>query len=74
MKPDFENLSRQELRAYVLAHRDDLDALDALYHRRTPDSEAVWFYPPKTQKEEQQQFELFKRLISEKSHSDNSAA
>ena len=66
MKPDFAKMSKPELRAYVLAHRDDLDALDALYHRRTPDSEAVWFHPPKTQEEEQQQFELFKRLISEK--------
>lgn len=66
MKPDFEKMSKPELRAYVLAHRDDLGALDALYHRRTPDAEAIWFHPPKTQEEEQQQFELFKRLISEK--------
>ncbi|MEG3989825.1 hypothetical protein QUA13_22190 [Microcoleus sp. S28C3] len=39
----------QELRAYALAHREDLKALDVLYSRRTPDSEAIWFHPQKTQ-------------------------
>ena len=75
MKPNFDKMSKPELRAYVLAHRDDLQALDALYNRRTPDSEAVWFQVPQSLEEETQQFELFQRLIREKeSNPDNSAA
>lgn len=44
MKPNFKEMSAKELRTYILAHRDDLEALDALVSRRTPDSEAT-IYP-----------------------------
>jgi hypothetical protein len=37
-KPDFNQMSRQELRAYVLAHRDDDEAIEALIKRGNPDS------------------------------------
>ena len=37
-KPDFNQMSRQELRAYVLAHRDDDEAIEALIRRGNPDS------------------------------------
>jgi len=40
MKPNFESITTFELKAYVLSHRDDLDAIDALVNRRSPDSEA----------------------------------
>jgi hypothetical protein len=63
MKPNFEKMSRKELRAYVLAHRDDMEALETLFNKRSPDEQATWFHPPKTQKEEQEQFELFKHMI-----------
>ncbi|KAB8316640.1 hypothetical protein SD81_026095 [Tolypothrix campylonemoides VB511288] len=66
MKPDFEKMSRKELRAYVLANREDIEALEFLFSRRTPDKEAIWFHPPKTKQEEQEQFELFKRIVEEK--------
>jgi hypothetical protein len=56
MKPNFEKMSRKELRAYVLAHRDDMEALETLFSRGTPDEQATWFHPPKTQEEEQEQF------------------
>jgi hypothetical protein len=46
MKPDFEKMSTAELRSYVLSHRDNIDALDALVSRRTPDSEATWYPAP----------------------------
>jgi hypothetical protein len=65
MKPNFEKMSRQELRAYVLANREDMAALEFLFSRRTPDSEATWFHPPKTKEEEQAQFELFKQMVAE---------
>jgi hypothetical protein len=63
MKPNYSAMSWTELRAYILAHRDDLDALEAMYDRRSPDSEAVWFAPPKTPEEEHQQFELFQQML-----------
>jgi hypothetical protein len=37
-KPDFNQMSRQELRAYVLAHRDDDEAIEALIKRGNPAS------------------------------------
>jgi len=48
MKPNFKQMSTKELRAYVFAHRDDLEALDALVSRRSPDSEATWYGPMTT--------------------------
>jgi hypothetical protein len=45
MKPNFAQMSRSELKAYVRRNRDDLEALDILVSRRTPDSEATWYAP-----------------------------
>jgi type III secretory pathway lipoprotein EscJ len=44
MKPNFAQMSTKELTAYVLAHREDLEALDILVSRRIPDSQAI-IYP-----------------------------
>jgi len=48
MQPNFDQMSIKELRAYVLEHREDMDALDALVSRRSPDSEATWYPAPLT--------------------------
>ena len=45
MKPNFAQMSRSELKAYVRRNRDDWEALDILVSRRTPDSEATWYAP-----------------------------
>ncbi|MDF5723052.1 MAG: hypothetical protein PUP91_21775 [Rhizonema sp. PD37] len=37
-------MSTKELRVYVLEHRLDVEALEVLFSRRTPDSEAI-IYP-----------------------------
>ena len=37
-KPDFSRMTRQELRAYVLAHREEDDAIEALIKRGNPNS------------------------------------
>ena len=66
MKLNFDDMSKAELRAYVLQHRDDLDAIEALFNRRNPNSEAIVFHSPQSKDEEQQQFELFQRLVKEK--------
>ncbi|MCC5636812.1 hypothetical protein LC593_13250 [Nostoc sp. CHAB 5844] len=44
MKPNFSEMSTKELQAYVLAHREDIEALEILFSRRTPDSQAI-IYP-----------------------------
>jgi hypothetical protein len=63
MKPNYDVMSWSELRAYILAHRDDVDALDAMYARRSPDSEATWFSPPQDWQEWEQQMEVLKPLL-----------
>jgi len=44
MKPNFAEMSTKELKAYVLTNREDIEALEILFNRRTPDSEAI-IYP-----------------------------
>ncbi len=48
MKQKFEEMSRKELIAYVLEHREDIDAVENLFSRRIPDSEATWYPAPCT--------------------------
>jgi hypothetical protein len=67
MQPNFEAMTNQELARYALTHRDEVEPLRVLYRRRSPDSEAVWFAPPKNLEEEQQQFELFQQMLSDRS-------
>ena len=43
MKPNFKSMTRQELKAYVLKHREDIEALNVLISRRSPDEEATWY-------------------------------
>jgi (2Fe-2S) ferredoxin len=38
MKPDFKAMSKEDLRAYVLAHRNDDEAVRELFSRRSPNS------------------------------------
>ncbi|MEB3232702.1 MAG: hypothetical protein VKJ64_16960 [Leptolyngbyaceae bacterium] len=58
MKPDFSTMSRKELRAYVLTHRDDEDAFFAYVDRSN--QEATWVdCPPVDSVELLQQFPLF---------------
>lgn len=46
MKPNFDEMSRTELKAYVLSHRDDDEAIRIFFGRRNPpDSKATWYGP-----------------------------
>ncbi len=45
MKPNFDQMPTDDLRAYVRRNHDDWEALDILVNRRTPDSEATWYAP-----------------------------
>lgn len=50
MRPNFEAMTSKELIAYVLAHRNDDEAIRVLFSRRTPpDSEATWYGPMTTE-------------------------
>ncbi|MBE9162020.1 MULTISPECIES: hypothetical protein [Microcoleaceae] len=49
MKPNFDEMSRVELKAYVLSHRDDDEAIRVFFGRRNPpDSQATWYGPMTT--------------------------
>jgi hypothetical protein len=66
MKPDYDAMSWRELRTYILQHRDDLDALEALHARAIPDSEATWYSAPATVEEWEQQQEMLKPIFEQK--------
>jgi hypothetical protein len=36
MKPNYDAMTNQELRAYILQHRDDVGAIEAFFARRSP--------------------------------------
>jgi hypothetical protein len=71
MKPNYDAMSNAELRAYCLEHREEISALEAFFARRSPDSEAVWFSPPKTLEEWKQQEEAFRVEIEKRSRKSN---
>ncbi|AFY94474.1 DUF6887 family protein [Chamaesiphon minutus] len=37
-KPNFDSMTRQELREYILQHREDDDAIEALINKGNPNS------------------------------------
>jgi hypothetical protein len=65
VKSNFDEMSSEELRAYILEHRDDLDAMEAFFARRSPDEEAVWFLPPQDCSEWMQQMEDFHLILND---------
>ena len=54
-------MSRQELRAYVLAHREDDDAIEALIKRGNPNSAKYPF--PQTEEDLREMEEILKRKL-----------
>jgi hypothetical protein len=61
MKPNFETMSKAELRAYVLEHREDMEALRSLMSRRDPNATKYNF--PNTEEGLEQTKEIIKRQI-----------
>jgi hypothetical protein len=61
-KPDFSKMNRQELRAYVLAHREDDDAIEALIKRGNPNSPKYPF--PQTNEDLREMEEILRRKLS----------
>jgi hypothetical protein len=61
MEPDFNQMSREQLKGYVLTHRDSPEAVRALFERRAPDGKR---YPlPRTPEELQQMEEIFRQRL-----------
>ncbi|MGK7882209.1 MAG: hypothetical protein AB4060_19230 [Crocosphaera sp.] len=61
MKPNFETMSKAELRAYVLKHKEDKEALRALMSRRDPNS--IKYNFPNTEEGREQTKAVIKRKI-----------
>jgi hypothetical protein len=64
MKPDFSKMTRQELRAYILAHREDDDAIAALIKRANPNGSKFPF--PKTDADLKEMQEILRDKLSRK--------
>jgi hypothetical protein len=61
MKPDFRKMTKEDLKAYVLLHRDDIEAVRELFSRRTPNGHR---YPaPRTQEEIAAQTEILRQKL-----------
>jgi hypothetical protein len=63
-KPDFSQMSRQELKAYILTHREDDDAIEALIRMGNPNSTVYPF--PQTAEDLQAMAEILKRKSGNK--------
>lgn len=63
MEPNFNQMSRTELKAYVLAHRNDEEAIRELFKRRDPNG--VRYPLPRNDQDLKQMEDIFKRRIGE---------
>jgi hypothetical protein len=61
MKPNFSQMSRQSLRAYILEHRDDDEAIEALIAMGNPDSPVYPF--PQTDEDFKTMEEILRKKI-----------
>lgn len=60
-KANFNNMTRQELRQYILSHREDDNAIEALIKRGNPNSVNYPF--PQTDEDLKQMDEILKRKL-----------
>ena len=78
MKPNFDEMSVPELRAYVLSHRDDLEAIRALFlHPSLIDKYQTvppMFNPDGTPNEENIRIgeEMFRRQLEQRDNKESS--
>jgi hypothetical protein len=62
MQSNFSQMTRQELKAYVLAHREDDDAIAALIQRSNPDRPKYPF--PQTDEDFAAMEEIFRQKLN----------
>jgi hypothetical protein len=61
-KPNFSSMTRKELRDYILEHRDDDDAIEALINRGNPNSPIYRF--PQTEEDLQEMDAILKQKLN----------
>jgi hypothetical protein len=61
MKPDFSRMTREDLKAYILAHREDDDAIEALIKHRNSNSPKHRF--PKTDEDLMEMEKILKQKL-----------
>jgi hypothetical protein len=61
MKPDFKQMTKDALKAYVLLNREDEDAVRELFSRRNPNGQR--FPAPRTQEEITAQTEILRQKL-----------
>ncbi len=62
MKPNFDSMTRQELREYILQHREDDDAIEALIDKGNPNSLTYKF--PQTDEDLQEMAVILKQKLA----------
>ncbi len=62
-KPDFSQMTYQELRNHILANRKDDDAIEAIINRADPNSPMYPF--PKTEEDFQEMEEILRRRLGQ---------
>ncbi len=62
--PNFDSMTRAELRAHALKYRDDSTALHVLFSRRRPNAPQYSF--PDTEKGRAQMMDLLRRKLEER--------
>ena len=61
MKPDFKKMGKAKLKAYVLEHREDIEAVRELFSRRSPNGHR---YPaPRTREDLSTQMDAMRRKL-----------
>ncbi len=68
MKIDFQRMSKEELKAYVLTHKEDTEAFYALADRLKIDNQDVPWYPSPTTPEN---IAIMEQAITEKLQAKN---
>lgn len=64
MKPNVETMPWTELRAYVLAHRDDSEAFHTFIRRCKPRPNSTGYDFPHTEEGRQQMEEIFRQKLN----------
>jgi hypothetical protein len=62
MKPNFDTMTRQEIREYILQHREDDDAIEALIRKGNPNSPTYKF--PQTDEDLREMEAILKQKLN----------
>jgi hypothetical protein len=66
VKPNFDQMTRQELKRYILENREDNEALTALINREDPNAPRYPF--PKTEEDMEAMMDILKDYLNKKNN------